>query len=118
MLFGFINRVSNAGQLKETLDLLGSGAFSPGDRGLFRPLVNSLLDRDDFMLLADYAAYASCQEQVSQAYLDPDRWTRMSILNVARIGYFSSDRSIRDYCEKIWHVTPVTIDLESQTAGT
>jgi starch phosphorylase len=103
-------------ELKETIDLLSSGYFSPDEPGLFRPLVDSLLDRDDYMLLPDYAPYLQCQEHVSKAYLDQEHWTRMSILNVARIGYFSSDRSIRDYCARIWRVTPVGIDLEVQDA--
>jgi starch phosphorylase len=72
-------------------------------------LVNSLLQRDDYLLFADYAAYVVCQDRVSAAYQDTQSWTRMSILNVARMGYFSSDRSIREYCEEIWKVKPVTI---------
>jgi len=70
--------------------------------------VESLLTRDDYMLLADYQAYVDCQERVSEAYLDRANWTRMSILNSARAGRFSSDRSIRDYCRDIWHVAPIT----------
>jgi starch phosphorylase len=63
------------------------------------------------MLLADYQSYIDCQDRVSLAYCDPDEWTRMSILNVARIGKFSSDRSIRDYCADIWKTWPVKIQL-------
>ncbi len=98
-------------ELRAVLDLIASGAFSPSDPGLFLPLVNSLLYHDPFMLLADYRSYIECQERVSAAYRDPEEWTRMSILNVARIGGFSSDRSIREYCEKIWHVEPVPIRM-------
>lgn len=98
-------------ELREALDAIGSGAFSGGDRGLFRPLVESLLTRDDYLLLADYRAYVDCQERVSRAYRDQRNWTRMSILNVARMGYFSSDRAIRDYCRAIWHVAPVPVDM-------
>jgi starch phosphorylase len=93
--------------LKETIDLITSGFFSGGDRDLFRPLVNSLLYDDRFMLLADYASYIECQERVDQAYRDQEQWTRSSILNVARGGKFSSDRAIREYCEGIWDVRPI-----------
>jgi starch phosphorylase len=65
------------------------------------------------MLLADYQAYADCQEQVSEAYKDRDKWTRMSILNSARMGKFSSDRTIQEYCTEIWGVEPVQIELEA-----
>jgi glycogen phosphorylase len=92
--------------LREAIDLIDSGFFSDGDRELFRPLVESLLTRDEYMLLADYQAYVDCQEKVSEAYRDPESWTRMSILNSARVGRFSSDRSIREYCRDIWKVRP------------
>jgi starch phosphorylase len=92
--------------LREALDLVDSGFFSNGDRTVFRPLVESLLTRDDYLLLADFQSYVDCQERVSDAYHDQDQLTRMSILNCARVGRFSSDRSIRDYCRDIWNVTP------------
>jgi starch phosphorylase len=101
---------SNA-NLREVIDSLTSGEFSHGDRTLFEPLVNSLLTRDDYMLLADYQSYIDCQDMVSLAYKNQEQWTRMSILNVGRIGKFSSDRSIRDYCADIWKTWPVTIEL-------
>jgi starch phosphorylase len=97
---------SNA-ELRETLDLIGSGAFSNGDRDLFRPIVESLLDHDEYMLLADYQPYVETQQRVSETYRDRQNWTRMSILNSARVGRFSSDRSIREYCHQIWHIGPV-----------
>jgi starch phosphorylase len=97
--------------LKEAIDALASGEFSHGDRGLFEPLVQSLLGSDDYLLLADYQSYIDCQERVSAAYTIKDEWTRMSILNVARIGKFSSDRSIRDYCADIWKTWPVKIQV-------
>ncbi|HUH63964.1 MAG TPA: glycogen/starch/alpha-glucan phosphorylase [Terracidiphilus sp.] len=97
--------------LKEALDSLSSGEFSRGDRGLFQPLVDSLLNGDEFMLLADYQSYIDCQDRVSAAYKDRDAWTRMSILNVARMGKFSSDRAIRDYCADIWKTWPVRIQI-------
>ena len=97
--------------LREILDALAGGEFSHGDKELFAPLVGSLLNSDDYMLLADYQSYIDCQDRVSQVYKDPDAWTRMSILNVARIGKFSSDRSIRDYCSDIWKTWPVKIEF-------
>jgi starch phosphorylase len=97
-------------ELREAIDLISSGFFSNGDRGLFCPLVDSLLTRDDYMLLADYQAYLDCQQRVSHAYSDQNAWTRMSILNSARAGRFSSDRSIREYCRDIWKVRPIVPD--------
>ncbi|HEY8996134.1 MAG TPA: glycogen/starch/alpha-glucan phosphorylase [Lacunisphaera sp.] len=96
-------------ELRAVLDLIVSGVFSRGDRDLFRPIVQSLLDRDDYLLLADYPGYIAAQEAVGRAYLDTAGWTRMSILNVARMGKFSSDRAIREYCRDIWRIDPVTI---------
>jgi starch phosphorylase len=98
--------------LKQVLDLVSAGHFSHGDTGLFAPLVDNLLHYDPFMLLADYQSYIDCQDRVSQAYRDPEHWTRMSILNTARMGKFSSDRSIREYCEDIWKVQPVHVTVE------
>lgn len=94
--------------LRSAIDLIDAGFFSNGDRQLFRPLVESLLNRDDYMLLADYQSYVDCQQRVSEAYRDQKNWTRMSILNSARVGRFSSDRSIREYCRDIWNVSPIT----------
>jgi starch phosphorylase len=95
--------------LRTTIDLIASGTFANGDRDLFRPLVESLLTRDDYLLLADYQSYVDCQARVSDAYRDAAAWTRKSILNSARVGRFSSDRSIRDYCRDIWRVAPEPI---------
>ena len=95
--------------LREVLDFIASGALAGGDTTLFRPLVVNLLDSDPFLVLADYQAYVECQQQVSTLWLDPLAWTRMAILNVARMGKFSSDRSIREYCKMIWKVNPVTV---------
>ncbi len=92
-------------ELRDVIDQIGGGDFSPGEPGLFQPLVDSLLSWDEYMLLADYRAYVECQDRVSRAYADQEHWTRMSILNVARIGYFSSDRTIREYCRDIWGVS-------------
>jgi starch phosphorylase len=101
--------------LRDVVDMIASGFFSNGDRELFRPLVESLLNRDDYMLFADYQSYVDCQGRVSAAYRDENNWTRMSILNSARVGRFSSDRSIREYCRDIWNVKPVK--TESESAG-
>jgi glycogen phosphorylase len=101
-------------ELRAVIDLIRDGHFSRGDRGLFAPLVDSLLKWDPYRLMADFHSYVECQAQVSTAYGDPERWTRMSILNVARMGKFSSDRSIREYSERIWRVRPVKIALLDQ----
>ena len=98
------------GELRETVDLINSGHFTDGDRDVFRPLVESLMTRDEYLLFADYQAYVDCQARVSEAYRDATGWTRMSILNAARVGRFSSDRSIRDYCRDIWNLTPTVRD--------
>ncbi|NET51702.1 MAG: glycogen/starch/alpha-glucan phosphorylase, partial [Merismopedia sp. SIO2A8] len=102
-------------RLKEAMDLIASGHFSQGDSDLFQPLLDKLLQSDPFMLMADYQSYVDCQQTVSQTYRDMDQWTRMSILNAARTGKFSSDRSIQDYCDTIWQVEPFTVPLVSQT---
>jgi starch phosphorylase len=103
---------SSNSELREAIDQISSGGFSGGDSNLFKPLVESLMRYDPYLLFADYQAYIECQEQVSEAYKDQDKWTRMSILNTARMGKFSSDRAIREYCEKIWNAKPVKVELE------
>jgi starch phosphorylase len=97
----------NHPDLKEAIDLISSGYFSHGDRELFKPLVHSLLCHDEYLVLADYRAYVDRQEEMSRIFQDEKRWTRMSILNAARMGKFSSDRAIREYCEQIWKVKPL-----------
>ena len=92
--------------LREVIDFVASGALGRGDAGLFRPIVENLLDHDPFLLLADYQAYIDAQERVSALWRKPKAWTRSSILNTARMGKFSSDRSIRDYCERVWDIKP------------
>jgi starch phosphorylase len=92
--------------LREVIDFIASGALARGDTELFRPIVENLLDQDPFLLLADYQAYIDAQEQVSTLWRDQRAWTRLSILNTARMGKFSSDRSIRDYCERVWKIQP------------
>src|SRR6267143_456958 len=94
-------------ELRAVLDLINGGFFDPEHPELFRPLVQSLLDHDPYLLLADFASYVECQQRVEQAFVDTERWTRMAILNVARMGKFSSDRTIREYAEQIWKAQAV-----------
>jgi len=101
---------NNDEELRTALDMIGSGAFSPGNRELFVPVVDSLLNRGDkYLVLADFRDYIKMQEAVSSCFRDPERWTRMSILNTANMGKFSSDRAVREYAEKIWEVNPVLV---------
>ena len=95
--------------LRAVLDTIASGMFSRGDSALFRPLVDSLLYHDPFLLLADFSAYVDAQAQVDALWRDTADWTRRSILNVARMGKFSSDRSIREYCKQIWNAKPAAV---------
>src|SRR5277367_403544 len=97
--------------LREVIDLIRSGFFSRGDTELFRPLIDGLLKHDPYLVLADFQSYIECQAKVSEAYRDGEHWTRMSILNTARSGKFSSDRTIREYCEDIWRVKSVPIHM-------
>jgi starch phosphorylase len=90
--------------LREVIDSLESGQFSRGDRNLFRPLVDSLLNSDPYLLFADYQSYVDCQDRVSATFLDQEKWSKMSIYNAARMGRFSSDRAIQEYCRTIWDV--------------
>ncbi|PSN12112.1 glycogen phosphorylase [filamentous cyanobacterium CCT1] len=98
-------------QLKEVIDLVNCGFFAKGDADLFKPLTDNLLYSDPYLLLADYQAYIDAQDQVGTAYQDQENWSRMSILNALRMGKFSSDRSIRDYCNDIWKVSPVPVEM-------
>jgi starch phosphorylase len=93
--------------LREAIDQIRSGYFSKGEGELFRPLVDSLLDHNPFLLLADYQSYIDCQDRVSSAYRDQGNWIRMSVLNVARMWKFSSDRSIGEYCDQVWQIKPM-----------
>jgi starch phosphorylase len=95
-------------ELARAVEMIASGAFSPGDRGLFAPLVDDL-HRDPFLVLADFRSYADCQLRVDEAWRAPAAWVRSSILNTARAGRFSSDRSIREYASEIWRIPPVRI---------
>ncbi|MEJ2621929.1 MAG: glycogen/starch/alpha-glucan family phosphorylase, partial [Candidatus Thiodiazotropha sp.] len=96
-------------QLREAIDAIAKGYFSPGDNERFRPLVENLLQYDHFFVLEDFSAFRASQQQVDDTWNEPSKWTRASILNCARCGWFSSDRSIKEYCEKVWRVDPVPI---------
>lgn len=93
------------------LDLIAAGAFSRGDTEVFRPVVDYLRHDDPFLVCADYRSYVDCQERVSADWQDRGAWTRMSILNTARSGKFSSDRAIAEYCDEIWNVWPLTVKV-------
>lgn len=99
--------------IREVIDFIASGELAQNDKKLFRPLVDNLLHEDPFLVLADFQSYLECQERITALWRDPRAWTRMAILNVARMGKFSSDRSIRDYCEKVWQVEAVPVKMEA-----
>jgi len=105
-------------ELREVIDMIREGFFSRGNTDLFRDLIGNLMHDDPYMVLADYRAYAECQRQVDAAFRDPEHWTRMSILNTARSGKFSSDRTIREYCVEIWHAREVPVQpIQRQARG-
>jgi starch phosphorylase len=103
----FIYEYNN--ELRQVIDLINSGIFSKGDRNMFRQITDKLLWDDPFMLFADYPLYTACQDLVAETWKNIAEWDRMAVLNVARMGKFSSDRSILDYSEKIWKVKPFRI---------
>jgi starch phosphorylase len=96
--------------LREVIELIGDGFFSHGDGNLFQPLLRPMLERDEYFVLADYQSYIECQDRVSQAWRNSGHWSRMSILNVARMGKFSSDRTIREYNRDIWRVNEAPVN--------
>jgi starch phosphorylase len=98
-------------ELRAVLDLIAGGAFSHGDTEVFKSLVDNLRFDDPFLVCADFASYLAAQEQVGAAWLDKDAWTKMSILNTARSGKFSSDRAIAEYCDEIWNVWPLSVTM-------
>jgi starch phosphorylase len=101
--------------LKAAINMIDDGTFSGGDPSLFDPIIRSLVERDEYMLLADYQAYIDIQDAVGRAYLDQEAWTRMSILNTARCGFFSSDRTMRQYSDDIWKVSPQPVEGDYPT---
>ncbi len=98
-------------ELREVLDLIADGHFSVGDPGLFRPLVDGLLQHDPYLVLADYRAYADAHTRVAEAWRNPAHWATMAVRNVAGMGWFSSDRTIREYAGEIWQATPVRVAM-------
>ncbi len=96
-------------ELREVIELVRSGFFNPDEPDLFRPLLDELLGRDQYMVMTDFAAYAACQEQIGVAYQDQDAWSKKAFLNIARMGSFSSDRTIREYAKDIWKIEPVAV---------
>ena len=101
---GYDPKSHMSSELWETVNLIKGGHFSQGDKELFRPLLDNLLNHDPFCVMADFSDYLDAQDRVSSAWKDRDRWNRMSLINTARSGFFSSDRSIRDYCNNIWGI--------------
>jgi starch phosphorylase len=106
-----LTHYDNNEQLRAAIDLISAGHFSRGDRVLFRPLVESLLYNDEYLLFEDFQSYLDAQDAVEHAWRDTDLWSRMSILNVARMGRFSSDRAVLEYCKDIWHISPLPIHM-------
>src|SRR5665213_417888 len=96
-------------ELTGVMDLIGSGFFSPENPDLFKPIYDSLMNHDEYLLLADFDDYVTCQDRVSEVYRNQNKWTEMAILNVARMGKFSSDRTIQEYCDDIWNVKPLSL---------
>lgn len=109
--------IANNSQLIEVIQLIASGHFSQGNTEVFQALVDNLIQHDPYLVLADYVDYVAKQDQVATAWKDTERWTRMSILNTARAGKFSSDRAIREYCHEIWNLRPLPIEACGETRG-
>ncbi|MDD1617325.1 MAG: glycogen/starch/alpha-glucan phosphorylase, partial [Methylococcaceae bacterium] len=109
--------LNNNPALAEAIQLIASGHFSQGDPEIFRPLVDNLIYHDPYLVFADYADYVACQDNITAVWEDTERWTRLSILNTARAGKFSSDRAIREYCHDIWDINPRPIAPCSETSG-
>lgn len=97
--------------LRKVLEMIRTGYFSPEDPNLFMPIFDSLVFHDEYMLMADYQSYINCQDEADKVYKNPSKWAEMSILNVARSGKFSSDRTIKEYCKDIWKVKPVKVKI-------
>jgi starch phosphorylase len=104
-------------ELREVIDLIASGFFSPEDRDLFKPLVDGLMGRDEYLVMTDFRSYAHSQREVSEAFGDQDGWTRKAALNIARIGGFSSDRTVKEYAREIWGIERVKIELDPYDGG-
>jgi starch phosphorylase len=98
-------------ELQEVIRLIEIGHFSNGDKDLFKPLLNSLTGYDPFFVMADFEDYLNKQDEVSKCWNNKKSWNKMALLNTARSGYFSSDRSIREYCNSIWKVSPMPVEI-------
>jgi len=107
---------NNNPELKSVIDMISNGTFSPAEPDLFKPIVDSLLSVDKYMLLADFASYLKAQEKAGKLYLDKDDWCRKSILNCAAVGKFSSDRTIAEYASDIWNVSPHLVDSKTRNS--
>jgi glycogen phosphorylase len=103
-------------ELREAVDLVADGFFSPEEPDRYRPMIDALLESDEYVVLGDFDAYATCQRTVGDTYVDEAKWRRMATLNIARIGRFSSDRTIRDYASGIWNVAPVDVKVGPRPA--
>jgi starch phosphorylase len=101
-------------ELKDAIHLISSGEFSKNDSDLFKPVIDSLLLRDEHMILADYQSYIECQDRIGMLFLDQQKWTNMSIVTAARMGKFTSDRSVQEYCKKIWLAAPLKKKAENK----
>jgi starch phosphorylase len=99
-------------EIREVIDLIRSGFFSPEQRDLFHPLIDKVLGHDEYLTLTDFPAYSACQRQVSEAYRDEEAWSRTAALNIARVGMFSSDRTVQEYAKEIWGIKPIKIELD------
>lgn len=104
-------------ELRDAIDMIANGTFSPNEPDRFRPVVDSLLSADHFLVLADYGRYVACQEQIEALYRDPLSWARCAILNVANMGRMSSDRAVSDYAAAIWNVQPLTAQISEPAAS-
>jgi starch phosphorylase len=104
-------------ELREVIDLIASGFFSPDEKGLFQPLLDTFLGRDEYLIMTDYAPYAACQRDVEAAFRDANGWTRKAALNVARLGGFSSDRTVLEYAREIWNIRKVGVVLQPYDGG-
>ena len=108
--------INNSPELSEVLKLIEMGHFSNGDTELFRPIINSLTGLDPFFVMADFADYLKEQDNVNKAWHNKKQWNRMALLNTARSGFFSSDRSIQEYCNLIWNVKPLPVEITCDVA--
>jgi starch phosphorylase len=111
-----LSYVHGNAELKQALEMIASGFFCPDEPARYQEIVDALLKHGDhYLLLADYASYVACQDKVEELYRDQKEWTKRSILNIAGMGKFSSDRTIREYAERIWHVAPVDTRVKTES---